>query len=167
MRILAAGLIFVLSAPALAQEIAAPLKAPVTAPAKLAGAAIRPHRRGAVLSRSRPVSAPGGFAIDGWYTLAPAAGAGLIRSFDSTPAGEDRDNITVYGRRGRDLEADWRAELRASAPQYEARSSAAAQPLYGGQAVWSSPEQEHVMSGAKDSLGLCGALGGLITCPDK
>jgi hypothetical protein len=104
--------------------------------------------------------------IDGWFSLAPA-GSGLIRKFDATPGAEDTENITVYGRRGRDLEAEWRAAERASEPQYEARNSAAAQPLYGGQAEWASPEQQHIMSDAKESMGLCGALGGLVTCPNK
>ena len=143
MRFLMTGAAVLLALPAIAQTPARTRHAPVKA------------------------AAAGTMPIDGWFDLAPAAGSGLIRKFDRVQSQDDAENITVYGRRKRDPDAVWRDELRASEPQYEARASAAAQPLYGGQAVWSSPEQQHIMSDAKDAMGLCGALGGLLSCDNK
>ena len=139
------------------------------APAALAQTPASPAKpaRMARAHHVKAAAAAGTMPIDGVFDLAPPPESGLIRKFDTVQSAGDTENITVYGRRGRDLDAEWRAADRASEPQYEARNSTSAQPLYGGQAVWSSPEQQHIMSDAKDALGLCGALGGLLSCDNK
>jgi hypothetical protein len=108
-----------------------------------------------------------GMPVDNWFTLDAAVAPSLIRKFDVEPSKTGSEEITVYGRRGHNAEAEYRAEMRDRDATYEARNSVSAQPLYGGQAVWDSPEQQHVMSDAKEALGLCDALGGLLTCPGK
>jgi len=49
--------------------------------------------------------------------------------------------------------------------RYETGQPQAAQRLYAEGPVWTSAEHVRLMSGVKDALGLCGALGGLLTCP--
>ena len=73
------------------------------------------------------------------------------------------EEITVYGSRGRGAAEDGKpVEL-----QYEAGQSQSAQRLYAKGPDWDGPEEQRLMSNAKDALGLCGALAGLLTCPNE
>jgi hypothetical protein len=106
--------------------------------------------------------------IDSWATLsAPTSAiAPAPPALDTSQPWDATEEITVYGR-ARKLEQDWRDALRPDAPIYESSNSAAAQRLYAPMTPWISPEEQHMMSGAKDAAGLCGGLGGWITCPNK
>jgi hypothetical protein len=106
--------------------------------------------------------------IDSWTTLAaPTSSIAPARpKLDTTPAKDTTEQITVYAR-ARKLDQDWRDTLQPDAPIYESSNSAAAQRLYAPMTAWISPEEQHVMSDAKDAAGLCGGLGGWITCPNK
>ena len=121
--------------------------------------------------RPVPAVAAGTMPIDHWAALepqsvptAPVMPGG--HRLDTSIAPDGSESIIVLGH-GRHRDQDWREDLLAAAPIYEARNSAAAQPLYAPPAVWDSPEEQHTMSSAKDALGLCGALGGWVTCPNK
>ena len=117
-----------------------------------------------------PVAPSGAMPIDLWVPLsAPVsliAPAGSGKGLDTSPPVDRSEQITVYARR-HNYDREWREDQQAAAPFYDARQSDAAQPLYATGPVWDSPEQQHVMSDAKASMGLCGALGGLITCPNQ
>jgi len=139
-RALVLALAVLVAAPALAQKKSEPL-GPV-APASL--------RRGPM-------------HVDDWASLGIAAELSSGR-MDLKPQ-DHVEEITVYGRRDR-RNAQWRAELHDD-PGYEPGGSEAAQRLYAPGPVWSSPEQEHLASSAKDAVGACGGLFGLITCPNK
>ena len=108
--------------------------------------------------------------IDGWYTLAPqpppSIAVSVNKQLDTTPAPDGSEWITVYGRR-HNRDADWRGDKQADLPVYEAQNSEAAQRLYAGSPIWYTPGQQRLMSDAKDALGLCGALGGWVTCPNR
>ena len=93
-----------------------------------------------------------------WLVKAPAG-----QALDLKPPPGNFEEITVYGRRGRAAaEARRPVEL-----QYEAGQSQAAQRLYAKGPDWDGPDEQRLMSNAKEALGLCGALGGLLTCPNE
>jgi hypothetical protein len=71
----------------------------------------------------------------------------------------------VFARR-QNQQAEWRAALHSSAPTDEPASSAAAQRLVPI-IDYTSADQQRLMSEKTDWLGLCGALGGYIQCPNK
>ncbi len=110
---------------------------------------------------------PGAMLVAPWYDLAvpasslqkPAAGPAL----NLQPQQDSAEEIIVRGRRGAPAAGD----AVAPEPMYEAAQSDSAQRLYAAGPVWYSPEQVRLMSDAKDALGLCGGLGGLLTCPNK
>jgi hypothetical protein len=109
--------------------------------------------------------------IDDWVALEPQSVPAApvmpgTRRLDTSVAPDGSESIIVPGH-GHHRDQDWREDQLAAAPIYEARNSAAAQPLYAPPAVWDSPEEQHTMSSAKDAMGLCGALGGWITCPNR
>jgi hypothetical protein len=108
--------------------------------------------------------------LDGWYTLAPQpaapAAVSVRKPLDTTPVPDGSEWITVFGKH-HDRDAEWRGDKAAALPVYEAEHSAAAQRLYAPSPTWDSPEEQRMMSTAKDALGLCGALGGWVTCPNQ
>jgi hypothetical protein len=106
--------------------------------------------------------------IESWATLsAPISSIAPARpKLDTMPAQDGAEEITVYGH-SRKQDQNWRDTLQPDVPVYEASNADAAQPLYAHMTPWISPEEQHVMSDAKDAMGLCGGLGGLITCPNK
>ena len=103
--------------------------------------------------------------IDAWVTLAPQPSSIAAPKLDISPAQDTAEQITVFAR-ARQRDAEWRAELASQVLAYEAANSDAAQPLLPF-AQYTSPEQERLMSLKTDALGLCGALGGYIQCPNK
>ncbi len=103
--------------------------------------------------------------IDAWATLAPAPSHIATPKLDTTPAPDNAEQITVFAHTNQ-RDEEWRAELAGQVPAYEATNSDAAQPVLPFP-QWSSPEQERLMSLKTDALGLCGALGGYIQCPNK
>jgi hypothetical protein len=121
-------------------------------------------------SRTTHAAARGTMAIDGWYTLAPPPAAPIAASvkkqLDTTPVPDGSEWITVFATR-HNRDADWRGDQLAAVPVYEAENSAAAQRLYAPSPSWDSPEEQRLMSNAKDAMGLCGALGGWVSCPNK
>jgi len=111
-----------------------------------------------------PVGLPTGpMHVDAWASLGVAAE--LPSGHMDIKPQDHVEEITVYAQRDR-RNTQWRAELHDD-PSYEPGGSDAAQRLYAPGPVWSSPEQEHLASSAKDAVGACGALFGLITCPKK
>ena len=102
--------------------------------------------------------------IDAWATLAPAPSS-IAPKLDTAPAPDNAEQITVFAHANQ-RDAEWRADLAGQVPAYEATNSDAAQPVLPFP-QWSSPEQERLMSLKTDALGLCGALGGYIQCPNK
>jgi hypothetical protein len=110
---------------------------------------------------AKPVTMP----IDAWATLAPAPSHIASPKLDTTPAPDNAEQITVFARANQ-RDEEWRAELAGQIPAYEAINSEAAQPVLPFP-QWSSAEQERLMSLKTDALGLCGALGGYIQCPNK
>jgi hypothetical protein len=112
-----------------------------------------------------PVS---GMRVDTWFGLGLShepSRAGRDSKNDMAPAQENAEQITVYAR-PHDRDSNRGAALRANDPVYEAGASTAAQPLVPYPS-YTSPEQERLMSIKTDALGLCGALGGYIQCPNK
>lgn len=112
---------------------------------------------------------PFGVRVTQWFDLAPLPntppGAGeLGRQLDIT-APPNSEQITVYGQK-HNREADWRADIATRQPVYEPAGSDAAQSLIP-YLEYASPEQQRLMSIKTDALGLCGALGGYIQCPNK
>jgi hypothetical protein len=112
----------------------------------------------------------GPMLVDDWASLGtyaelPAGGAS--NRLDVKVAPDGAEEITVYGTRNR-RDREWRDELRDSGGSgYEPGASEAGQPEYAKGPEWSSPDQQRLMSGAKEATGACGALFGLITCPGK
>ncbi len=110
--------------------------------------------------------------VDGWASLAPPANPAWIGGpkslIDTRPVVARSSGITVYARSHK-LDDDWRADLRAGAPAAEPGLSDAAQwgvPGVRMPPVYTSPEQQRLMSVKTDALGLCGALGGYVQCPN-
>ena len=113
-------------------------------------------------SRAHPAAMP----IDAWSSLSPdPVAAPQTRAVDTRLPSTTAEEITVLGR-NRHQDQDWRADLRAGDTVYEASNSDSAQPLVPFPA-WTSPEQQRLMSDKTEFLGLCGALGGYIQCPNK
>jgi hypothetical protein len=81
------------------------------------------------------------------------------------PFPSSSEQIVVYGHKT-SRDADWRADIEAGSPTYEANNSDAAQWLVPFR-EWSTPTEERLMSIKSEWLGICGALGGYITCPNK
>ena len=111
--------------------------------------------------------------VDGWVSLTPPrdpTATGRPKSLiDTRPIPARVPEITVYARSHR-LDDDWRADLQAGAPAAEPGNSDAAQwgvPGVRMPPVWTSPEQQRLMSIKTDALGLCGALGWYVQCPNK
>jgi len=127
------------------------------------------HSRSKIPPAHHAATPPTGtMPIDSWATLsAPTSSIAPARpKLDTTPAKDGAEQITVYAH-SRKPEQDWRDTLQPDAPIYESSNSAAAQRLYAPMTPWISPEEQHVMSDAKDAAGLCGGLDGWITCPSK
>jgi hypothetical protein len=109
--------------------------------------------------------------IDTWSSLSPdpawppASRTPPAGALDTRVPSPNAEEITVLGR-NRHQDRDWRADLRAGDTVYEASNSASAQPLVPFP-EWTSPEQQRLMSDKTEFLGLCGALGGYIQCPNK
>jgi hypothetical protein len=110
----------------------------------------------------------GPMQVDNWASLGTYAELPTgDHKLDVKVQPDNTEEITVYGTRNK-RDREWRDEIHDSAgPGYEPGASEAGQPQYAKGPEWSSPEEQHVMSGAKDAAGACGALFGLITCPDK
>jgi hypothetical protein len=121
-------------------------------------------------SGARLPKAATGLQVTNWFDLTTSQNAwppgGRGGQIDTLPRPLTVEEITVFGRR-HDREAEWRADIAAGQPIYEAGDSESARPSYGGYLQWTSPEQERLMSIKTDALGLCGALGGYIQCPNK
>ncbi len=115
-------------------------------------------------STARALSPSTGLEVSAWFDLGPAGGSNT--KFDTAAAPPNSEEITVYAKT-HNHDADWRADVAAGQPVYEAGNSEAAQPGYGGYPQYTSAEQERLMSIKSDLLGLCGALGGYIQCPNK
>ena len=62
--------------------------------------------------------------------------------------------ITVYSKHRDMREQEWREDLRAAQPSYEASNSDSAGSAYTSYPEYTSPEQERLMSTVKDSLGI-------------
>jgi hypothetical protein len=109
----------------------------------------------------------GAMPVADWFDMAAPASslqtAASGRALNLRPPRDTTEEIIVHVRRGRAAADD----LEAVGPIYEAGQSDAAQRLYAAGPIWYSPEQVRLMSTAKDALGLCGGLGGLLTCPDR
>jgi hypothetical protein len=108
------------------------------------------------------------WAVTGWASLDPTSGyaarTGLIRNLNTTPPPDSTENVFVYARRGGNKELNWREDLRSSGSTYEASNSDAAFAPHASYPEWDNPDEERLMSNAKDALGLCGAI---LTCPGK
>ena len=121
------------------------------------------------ISASLPKAATG-MQVTNWLDLGSKANAsapsvGLRHQIDMAPPPPSSEEITVYGQtHNRDV--DWRADIEARQPVYEATNSDATKSLIP-YPEYISPEQERLMSIKTDALGLCGALGGYIQCPNK
>ena len=137
---------------------------------------VAPHRR-AIGGPAAPVGQPrrreikseskGAMQVDDWFSLGP-----ILRPparpegqpIGSEPTIDRSEEITVYGRR-HTRDDEWRLDFAAKVPQYEASNSDAAQPLVA-YPNYTSPDQQRMMSEKTDALGLCGALGGYVQCPN-
>lgn len=95
-----------------------------------------------------------------WHAL-----GGPRRQIDLTPAPLTVEDVIVTVRH-HSPDAEWRADVAAQAPAYEAPSSAAARQIYARPFGWTSPEQQRLMSTKTELLGLCNGLGGYIQCPN-
>lgn len=116
------------------------------------------------------VKADGLFAsasLANWYNVDNASAEDRMpqappKKLNTTPVPDGAEQITVYGRRGPDLDRAWREEMRDRTPVYEAGASDAAQPMYAHGPEWSSPEEMQTMSSIKSQMGLCGPP---LSCP--
>jgi hypothetical protein len=110
--------------------------------------------------------------VTSWATLgSDPARPSLIRAPTNryVPRADDNaENVTVYGRRGRTRDQQWRDDIAAAQPVYEAEHSASAQRLYAPDPIWGSSEEKRWTSVVKDTLGICGAPvpGAQIDCPN-
>ena len=112
---------------------------------------------------SRP---PPPMHVDPWATLAPPPT--LIappRPLNMAPPTGRAEQVTVYAH-PHPRDAEWRAELAGKAPAYEAANADAAQPSFGFYPRYTSADQQRLMSEKSELLGICGALGGYIQCPN-
>jgi hypothetical protein len=111
---------------------------------------------------------PAAIVVTNWATLGDDPGkTSLIRAAANRyvpPADDNSETITVIGRRGRTRDQQWRDDIAAAQPVYEAEHSASAQHLYAGEPVWGGPEEQRATSIVKDTLGACGLP--LIDCPN-
>ncbi len=153
---LAVVMIFAAPAIACAQDAPAPHRNPSVGPPKPGTLRTLPQ---------------GPMTVDNWASLGtyaelPASNANRKLNVKVEP--DNTEEITVYGTRSK-RDREWRDEIQDSAAGtgYEPGASDAGQPQYAKGPEWTSPEQQHLMSGAKDAVGACGGLFGLITCPDK
>ena len=116
-----------------------------------------------------PRQVPAIMPIDTWSSLVPEPSARTPRqpggTIDTRVPPAPAEEITVIGR-NRHYDADARADIRAGDIAYEASNSASAQPLLPFP-EYTSPEQQRLMSDKTEFLGLCGALGGYIQCPNR
>jgi hypothetical protein len=121
------------------------------------------HRKAAAV-RAPEVS--GRLQVASWASLDDDAKstARLLVGRDSVITIEPNgsEHVTVFGKKRDHREQDWRGDLGAAAPTYEASNSAAAQSGYTSYPEWSSPQEMQTMSGIKDFLGLCHFP---LTCP--
>ena len=105
--------------------------------------------------------------VNHWFALdAPHARLDRLSSGQKLDLATDAGNaeiVTVFGRR----RPDDRGGAPLPEPEYEAGQSEAAQRLYAMGPEWASPEHQRLMSTVKDALGLCGGLGGWLTCPNR
>jgi hypothetical protein len=133
--------------------------------------AIGPARAGQASAPPRAVT-PAAIPITSWATLGnDPAKPSLIRAPTNryAPRADDAtESITVFGRRGRTRDQQWRDDIAAAQPVYEAEHSASAQHLYAAEPVWGSPEEQRWTSVVKDTLGVCGlpVPGAQIDCPN-
>jgi hypothetical protein len=108
---------------------------------------------------------PPALRVAGWFSLEPASKPPHANGITLAPEPDRDEHITVYAPRNKS-EFDKRNDLLAHDQAYEPANSAAAQTVIPDLA-YASPEQQRLMSIKTDLLGLCGALGGYIQCPNK
>jgi hypothetical protein len=104
-----------------------------------------------------------------WFSLESVPTVlGPGKSLIVAPARSNQEEITVFANRRRKMDAEWRADIAAGVPGYEASGSPAAQRLYAPSPVWASPEQQRLTSEIKDYFNACGlpVPGAQIDCPN-
>ncbi len=115
--------------------------------------------------KPRHPAKPAPLQVDSWFSLheeSVGAPAAAFRDLAEPAPQKGVEQITVLGYRRSRRDEAWREELAARTPTYEAGASDAAQPLVP-YAAWTSPDQQRLMSGVKEDLGLCHWP---LTCPD-
>ena len=135
------------------------LTAILTLAASLATAAPPKPRHATPPAKSAPLQ------VDSWFSLhedTSGSPAAAFRDLAEPAPQKGVEQITVLGYRRNRRDEAWRQELSARTPTYEAGASDAAQPLVP-YAAWTSPDQQRMMSGVKQDLGLCHWP---LTCPD-
>ena len=104
----------------------------------------------------------------GDWSLGPSDEAAPLDAFSRrmgiTPAPDHTEQLVVYGQSHKRDEA-WREDIQSKQPGYEASNSDAAMPLVP-YAAYISADQQRMMSEKTDAMGLCGALGGYVQCPN-
>jgi len=135
---------------------AAPAHAAAPGPDPAAKAAPAAHRKA---KNPRKVEVPGGLQIASWASFDDDAKstARLLVGRDSVITIEPNgsEHVTVFGKKRDRREQDWRGDIGAATPAYEASNSGAASSPYTSYPQWDSPQEMHTMSTVKDTLGLC------------